>query len=225
MYGNLRAMITRFIQLSQTRRKPQARRASRGFTLIEMVVTIVILGILGLFGFSFFSNLTSTYTTMDKQTRLYQEAACAMERISRELRDAQRGVVVGPPLSFHLSRPTPADPNVCVRYSVSGSNLVRQSGPLVNSACTFTSPERPIAQNVGNATDFSVVELSPAVDDKITPANTVGPVYQVSLILSQDGQSQSFKAAVSPKNYSPLTDGACIFAGRNFGGCYEDKVY
>jgi prepilin-type N-terminal cleavage/methylation domain-containing protein len=61
---------------------------NKGFTLIEMVLTVIILSILGAFTFSVIWQYSKIYA----DTRggfIYGEAAAVMERITRELKDAQ----------------------------------------------------------------------------------------------------------------------------------------
>ncbi|HVN97951.1 MAG TPA: type II secretion system protein [Syntrophorhabdaceae bacterium] len=64
-------------------------RYGKGFTLIEITIVIVILGILSVFTFSFIDSAVKTYTIASKQRLLYQQGSYIMERISRELRDAE----------------------------------------------------------------------------------------------------------------------------------------
>ncbi|HUV51113.1 MAG TPA: prepilin-type N-terminal cleavage/methylation domain-containing protein, partial [Anaerolineae bacterium] len=58
---------------------------NKGFTLIEIIIVIIVLGVLSVFGFSFISTAVHTYSMMEKQKSLFDQAAMAMERISREL--------------------------------------------------------------------------------------------------------------------------------------------
>lgn len=198
----------------------------RAFTLVEMILTIVILSILGLFSFSFFSNLAGTYASVESQTEIYQQGNYAMERISRELRDAQpwvdsNGVIQmvkndGSGYMIRLSHATPADAgSVYVRYRLSGGTLVRDSG--VSSALGAT------AVLATNATAFTV--------SSATPGTT--PIFTLEVQFGSGGQMQTFRTKVAPKNYSNKVDGCCYtnsldstatcFGG--YGGCYEDVVF
>jgi len=100
-------------------------KMSRGFTLIEMIMTIVVLGILGVFTFAFFGNYMSTYTQMRDRRNMHQEAVYIIERITRELRDATT-VTSTSPLSFQIPSPgTPADTSTTITYTLSGTQLTR----------------------------------------------------------------------------------------------------
>jgi prepilin-type N-terminal cleavage/methylation domain-containing protein len=61
---------------------------NKGFTFIEIIIVIIVLGILSVFGFHFISTGIHTYSMMEKQKGLFDQATMVMERISRELRDA-----------------------------------------------------------------------------------------------------------------------------------------
>jgi prepilin-type N-terminal cleavage/methylation domain-containing protein len=60
---------------------------SKGFTLIEMVLTVIILSVLGAFTFSVIKQYSNLYADT-KGGYVYGEAAAVLERITRELRDA-----------------------------------------------------------------------------------------------------------------------------------------
>ena len=60
---------------------------SKGFTLIEMVLTVIVLTILSGFTFSVIWQYSRLYADT-KGGYVYGEAAAVLERMSRELRDA-----------------------------------------------------------------------------------------------------------------------------------------
>lgn len=183
----------------------------RGFTLMEMVITIVILAIIGLFTFSFLSNLTQTYVTMGQKRGAHQEAANILERISRELRDAEVVSVSGSAISFNIAHPVATDSssNLFVRFRLSGSDLYRDSGPSSGS------------YSVSKILGKGVTSFTP-IPSGTLPQNTA---LQVSLTVTSGGQTQTYVTGVCPKNYT--TTGNCVFTGavRDFGGCYEDRIY
>ena len=99
---------------------------NKGFTLIEAVMTVIVIAILGAFTFSVIWEYSSIYATTRKGF-IYGEAAAVMERITRELRDAQAvdwdvaGGLVHNYLTFQLTHGTPANPNpYWVQYCIAG---------------------------------------------------------------------------------------------------------
>ncbi len=60
----------------------------RGFTLIEMIVVIVVLGVLGLGFASLFTQSTQQYLEATVRQQFSSSTRLALERMSRELRDA-----------------------------------------------------------------------------------------------------------------------------------------
>jgi len=180
-----------------------------GFTLMEMIITIVILSIVALFTFSFFIDLTKVYTSMESQRTIHQEAAYIAERISREIRDAKSVSVSAGSIAFTRGHAIATDSgsNLYVRFRLSGTDLYRDSGP---SSSSYT-----VSKIIGrNITSFTVAPTG------ILPQNTVA---QVEISVSQSGLTQSYVTNVCPKNYT--TTGNCVFTGRDFGGCYEDRIY
>lgn len=186
------------------------RISGRGFTLIEIIVTIVILGIVSIFTFSFFSNLAKTYNLMESQRGVHQEAAYILERISRELRDAESIYVSGSTILFQKAHPAGTDSNLYVRYRLAGTDLHRDSASDANFTTNVT--DYIIGRNI------SVFTPSPA--GLPVPQDTV---LQITVGAAKDGQTQLYSTDVCPKNYT--TSGSCVFTGRDFGGCYEDAIY
>ncbi|HOJ70278.1 MAG TPA: prepilin-type N-terminal cleavage/methylation domain-containing protein [Syntrophorhabdaceae bacterium] len=180
----------------------------KGFTLIEIIITIVILGIIGVFSFSFFGYLTRTYSMMGSKRTVHQEALYAIERISRELRDAKEVNVNNNVLQFERANPTGQDSNKYVKFYLNGTDLYRDSAS--DSGFTTNTTHNIIARNV---TSFTV---SPSG----TPlaSNTV---ITISIGVTS-GETESYSTKICPKNYSDT--GVCTFTGRSFGGCYEDKI-
>ncbi|MGM0593038.1 MAG: PilW family protein [Pseudomonadota bacterium] len=80
----------------------------RGFTLVEMIVTIVLLGIISAALAPFFFSAVSGYFDTQARARLTGEGRLALERLSRELREADPASISvnggGSRISFTLLR-------------------------------------------------------------------------------------------------------------------------
>ncbi len=180
-----------------------------GFTLMEMIITIVILSVIALFTFSFFIDLTKVYTSMESQRNIHQEAVYIAERISREIRDAKSVTVAGSSIAFQRSHAiaTDSSSNIYVRFRLSGADIYRDSG---TSSASYT-----VSKIMGrNITSFTVAPTG------VLPQNAVA---QIAISVTKGGLTQSYATYVCPKNYT--VTGNCVFTGRDFGGCYEDRIY
>jgi prepilin-type N-terminal cleavage/methylation domain-containing protein len=78
----------------------------RGFTLIEIIVVIVILAIVSAITIKFVVDSLRVYTMTVDQKTLLDEAKLALERMCRDIRDAQSITLVtpGPPGSITFTR-------------------------------------------------------------------------------------------------------------------------
>lgn len=108
-------------------------KGSRGFTLVELIVVIVILGIVGVFTFQFLTSGVQTYVTVQKQKDLLDEAKLCLERISREIRDAEQIVAFTPnsTIQFQKRHNTPYDPatTITFEYRPAFDDMRRGRGP------------------------------------------------------------------------------------------------
>jgi prepilin-type N-terminal cleavage/methylation domain-containing protein len=199
-------------------------KSNKGFTLIEIVTVIVVLGILSVFTFSFIDNAVKMYAIGSKQRMLYQEASYAMERITRELRDAQVIIIINPGTDnsvLNLSTKahgTTMDSATQVFYSRNTTNddLIRLS----------TMPRVVASKATRFRIDYENCAIFPFIN--CSGANPNG-VIQITLSLTDQSIPVSDAASrtvtlttkVSPKNYIP---GSNQYAGRSFNGDYYDVI-
>ena len=78
----------------------------RGFTLIEIIVVIVILSVVSAITIKFLIDSLKIYTMTVNQKTLFDEGKLALERMCRDIRDAQSisSVTPGPPGSITFIR-------------------------------------------------------------------------------------------------------------------------
>jgi prepilin-type N-terminal cleavage/methylation domain-containing protein len=176
-------------------------RGNQGFTLIEIIIVVVILGVLGIFSYQFLITSVRTYSTIEKQKSLYDEAAMAMERMSRELRDASSisspaSGGTGSSLSFTKSHGSPQEATTYdITFQLSSGTLQRVGSITANLA------ERVSAFTVSRVTSPSLEEMT------------------IVLTLSETtGESVTLRTKIYPKNL-PY---ASPRAGRNFEGDWEE---
>lgn len=73
-------------------------RLSRGFTLFEMILVIVVMGITAAAGWPVINNVIQTMLIYDQSVFVGSEGTWAMDRLSKELRQASRtGLVISTP--------------------------------------------------------------------------------------------------------------------------------
>lgn len=198
---------------------------NRGFTLIEIITVIVVLGILSVFTFSFIDNAVKTYMIGSKQRMLYQEASYAMERITRELRDANSALILdagSDNSSLSLSsqtRPAKMDNNPTIQFQRSGNTIVRTgtgSQVLGNNVTQFKVDVDP-----AHCFPFSVSSwyLCSGADPKGILSITLSVTDQDIPISDASAKTVTITTKISPKNYQPG-----IYTGRSFNGDYYDVI-
>src|SRR4030042_1228398 len=98
-------MNCRLYNLNSELRTPNSE-LQRGFTLIEMIIVIVILSIASVITIKFLIDSMQIYTMTVNQKTLFDEGKLALERMCRDIRDAQSitSVTTGPPGSITFIR-------------------------------------------------------------------------------------------------------------------------
>ncbi|MBU4287568.1 MAG: prepilin-type N-terminal cleavage/methylation domain-containing protein [Proteobacteria bacterium] len=172
---------------------------NKGFTLIEIIIVIIVLAILSIFGFHFLSTGIHTYSMMEKQKGLFDQATMVMERISRELRDAKIiTTATGSTLTFTKSHGTLEETTTYVITFQCPSTTLQRIGSTTPATVNLAD----------NVTAFTVTNSS----NEIT----------ISLTLESGGASITLRSYIYPKNL-PFTNPAAP-SGRNFGGSWEEDI-
>lgn len=172
---------------------------SRGFTLIELVIVVVVLGILGGFTVSFLGNAVKTYILVREQENLYFEGTYIMERIARELNDAQTiaiPVSATPDNTLRFTRRHPS--SVDVSFSQSGRQLRRNADLIGTSVKTFSVTRNAAGGGALSESITILLEL-----DKLNDATV--PVF-------------SLKTTIVPNNFN---NG---YVDHSFNGDYYENI-
>jgi prepilin-type N-terminal cleavage/methylation domain-containing protein len=123
---------------------------SKGFTLIEIVITIVLVSILAALASVIILQGVKAYSDEDSRSDVHYQARLAVERIVREARQMQSCATITVTSSptgtlwFTDINGTP------VKFSVSGGKLWRNDTDLLASGITSTQPFS-FSDNLGNS--------------------------------------------------------------------------
>ena len=164
----------------------------RGFTLIEIIVVIVILSIVAAISINFLVSSLRVYTMTVNQKTLFDEGKLALERMCRDIRDAQSISVPntgssGASITFVRTHAT--------FYDGAGNTITFQlpinTNTLQKQNLSYTGGTTPtLAQNV---TPFTVTRGAPAT-------NNLNEIQlQLTLSLST-GENVTLQTRVYPKN-------------------------
>jgi prepilin-type N-terminal cleavage/methylation domain-containing protein len=132
----------------------------RGFTLIEVVIVIVILSIVSAITIYFLVSSLRVYTMTVNQKTLFDEGKLALERMSRDIRDARS--IIGRqllPITFTETMRQPK--TVQVKHQIrSYGNTLRK---VKNAGCTentFAMADNVSTFTVTNATNEIQLQLT-----------------------------------------------------------------
>ncbi len=163
---------------------------SKGFTLIEIIVVIVILSIVSAITIKFLVDSLTTYTMTVEQKTLFDEGKLALERMCRDLRDANS--ITTPPsggssssgtlLSFTRAHATAQDSaGDTIQFILSSGTLQRKaaSRPTVDLASYVTaitvtrgtSPNNEITISLTLSRTLAGVTLNVPLRTSVTPKN------------------------------------------------------
>ena len=186
--------------------KLQRGRADSGFTLIEMISVIVVLAIVSIFGFSFLFNSAQTYFALKNQSILYSEAATALERMSREIRDARS---ISTPASgssdnkirVFKNTATPQDANLYVTFALNGTALQRGSNSADADPATYYNL-------AANCSSFTVT-------------NSANEILLTFTLSRATGETVTVQSKIYPKNFAFVGP---PYSGRNFNGNWTEEI-
>ncbi len=173
-------------------KSPQAGEA--GFTLMEMIIVVVIASILGTFVFGVLTKSLSTQIAMQKRKERSDSAVMALEKISREVKDAKAVTVPVNDASNNTGTLTfekNVTPSVYVKYmlvSVAGIyKIMRYSAASVSGLSSATG--NVVAENIKGSSGFSV-----------TKEAGTGAGDTIVFSLAFDNGSE-WKTKIYPRNY------------------------
>lgn len=158
----------------------------RGFTLIEIIIVIVILSIVSVVTINFLVNSLKTYSMMVNQKTLLDEGKLAMERMCRDIRNAQSITTPaaggsGSQIIFSRTHATAQDvASETITFQLTGSTLEKVK--------TSPAETRAMADNVSS---FTVTRGATDDEMKIVLTLALG-----------SGENVTLQTKVYPKNLS-----------------------
>ena len=172
----------------------------RGFTLIEIIVVIVILSIVSVISINFLVNSLKTYSMMVNQKTLLDEGKLALERMCRDIRNAQSITTPGAGSSGSQIIFTRTD---ATAQDIGGETITFQlTGSTLEKVKTSPAATSAMAANVSAFT--------------VTRGATEDEIKVVLTLALGSGENVTLQTKVYPKN---LTDSASY---KNFFTNWEE---
>lgn len=159
-------------------------KSTLGFTLIEMIMVIAILSTIAGFSIYFLVDSARLYSLTVSQKALSEEARIALEKICRDLRDAQSISIPAPGESGQILSLTRT-------YATAGDGAneditYRQSGSILEKVKTAPATVSPLAENVAT---FSVSRETASAEIKI-----------ILTLSGSKGERVTLQSKVYPRN-------------------------
>jgi prepilin-type N-terminal cleavage/methylation domain-containing protein len=159
-------------------------KASKGFTLIEMIVVIVILSIISAITINFLINSIKIYTMTVKQKTLFDEGKLALERMCRDIRDARS---ISSPASGGSGSSITFTRNNATAQDVAGENITFR---WIGGA----NPLEKVKAGIGYAMASSVSTFT------VTRGATNDEITLVLTLSLSSGENVTLQTKVYPKN-------------------------
>jgi prepilin-type N-terminal cleavage/methylation domain-containing protein len=159
-------------------------KSSKGFTLIEIIIVIVILSIVSAISIYFLINSMKVYTMTANQKTLLDEGELALERMCRDIRDANS--ITSPSAGGSGSSITFTRTNATAQDSASEAITFQLTGSNLQKVKTSPSATSTLA---GNVSTFTVTRDT---------SNEIK--LQLTLSLSS-GENVTLQTKVYPKNF------------------------
>jgi prepilin-type N-terminal cleavage/methylation domain-containing protein len=168
--------------LSHSTSKGEGRGAGKGYTLIEMIVVIVILSIASAITIKFLVDSLRIYTMTVNQKTLFDEGKLALERMCRDIRDANNIInTTASSIAFRRTNATTGGDSAGerIRFDLSGttSQKVKGVNPAGNGGTPYAMANDVTAFTVTNATNEIqlTLTLSLASGENVTLQTKVYP--------------------------------------------------
>jgi len=162
--------------------------SSKGFTLIEIVITIVLVSILAALAAVIILQGVRAYTSEDVRSDIHYQTRLAVERIARELRSMQScstlAVSSNPAATLSF---TDINTGATATFTMLGTNLLRIS--------TTTDL---LASNITSTQPFSLIATDGITRTIICPGIWF---IDISVTDAQGSQSLSMRTRVHPRNF------------------------
>jgi type II secretory pathway pseudopilin PulG len=170
---------------------------------MELVMVMVLLGIIGLITFQVLFSGVETFAKARDRKELYDQARLALERMVREIRDADQIVTPtagssGTSVSFTKAHASPEDTSTTITFQLNGANLERTgnvSGTVVLAsnvtAFQATQEAKKLVMVTGDG------GFGSGVDDNAKKALFESFGYTVTAIDAQDPQAAFNSAAAN----------------------------
>jgi len=158
-------------------------RGGRGYTLIEIIVVIVILAIVAVISIKFLIDGMQIYTMTINQKSLFDEGKLALERMCRDIRDAN--TIIGTTASSvaftrtNATGPGQDGASERIRFDLSGTTLRKAKGVAADGSggTPYIMANNVTAFTVANATNEIqlTLTLSLASGENVTLQTKVYP--------------------------------------------------
>ncbi len=141
-------------------------KSQKGFTLIEIIIVIVILSIAAGITIKFLIDGMQIYTMTVNQKTLFDEGKLALERMSRDIRDASSIIgTTASSIAFTRTNATGTGQDSAgerIRFDLSGTTLRKAKGvdAAGNGGTPYTMADNVGAFTVTNATDEIQLQLT-----------------------------------------------------------------